>query len=103
MSLHLAAEFTVDRPTGIGGWLAIIVVLLLVTSILIRGVVSISKSMRERLNPSLYFFIALSVAYLISQVVSQDSNEPLTRTGVDIFPAQDGVDPNGTGDHSHDG
>lgn len=108
MGSFLATDFVLDRPTGPGGWLLIAVVLVFSASIIARGMVSFSTSVRDRLNLPLYFLLALGIAYLISQLVSTDPAEPLVNQGVDVFPATpvDGtVDPNHSHEtvgHSHD-
>lgn len=106
MALQPAAEFVVERPTGPGGWLLIAIVLVLTISILARGIVSFSTQVRDRLNPSLYFLIALGIAYLISQITSQDPQEPLVRTEVNVVPLAESDSGSGgaagdEGDHTH--
>lgn len=90
MAPQFAADLVVERPTGPGGWILIALVVVLAISILARGIVSFSTQVRDRLNPSLYFLIALGVAYLISQITSEDPHEPLVRTHVDVYPVAEG-------------
>ena len=106
MLLQLAADIVVPRPTGPGGWLLIALGLVFTASIIARGMVSFSKSVRDRLMKPLYFLIALGFAYLVSQIVSTDPEEPLARTEVEVFPNEGTVQlngPDGSVDHSHDG
>ncbi len=110
MLAHLAAEISVPRPNGAGGWILILVLLATTIWVVTAGFRSLFQSMSDRIRPVFYGVLGLGAAYLFVQNWYGLQSDPLVNTEIEVFPnTPSAVEVDGTVqlngdsvDHSHD-